>query len=586
MPPQVNRSTRLRRASFLLAALTLALSGIAIAAAPAQLILFHGRVLTVDAHDSIAEALAIRDGKIIAIGTDRDILRLADETTRRIDLQGRTATPGLIDSHAHIADGGVEQLYHVHLSDVSTIGEVVQRVQAGIAGLKPGEWLQGDGWDEGKLAERRYVIASDLDRVSANNPVWLMHTTGHYGVANSAALRLAKISQASRDPAAGTIDRDAQGLPSGVLKESAMDAVLDLIPPPTAQQQRDGILKSIDDLHREGMTAVKDPAIGQPVWDAYRELLREGKLSERVCVLWYAGSTLASAHTALTSILAQPKPPQSLGDGRLLSCGAKIFMDGSGGARTAWVSEEWHKNSTQIDRGNFGYPSMDPQVYRQMVRLFHKAGVHVGTHAVGDRAIDWVVDTYAQVLDETPTSGLRHSIIHANIPSDHAIKTMAELEKRYDAGYPEAQAPFMWWIGDTYAGNFGPQRSLRLVPLNTFLKSGIRWGGGSDYSVTPLPARYGLWASVERETLKGTYGAHPFGTSESVDIHTALRSYTAWGARQLFLEDRIGSLEIGKEADIAVWDRDMYSIPAQELRNLKCTMTLLHGEVVFDSNHP
>jgi predicted amidohydrolase YtcJ len=586
MPPQVNRSTRPRRGSFLFAALTLAVSGMACAALPPQLILFHGRVLTVDSQDSIAEALAIRDGKIVAIGTDRDILRLAGATTRRIDLQGRTATPGLIDSHAHIADAGVEELYHVHLSDVSTIGEVVRRVQAGIAGLKPGEWLQGDGWDEGKLAERRYVTASDIDRVSPNNPVWLMHTTGHYGVANSAALRLAKITQASKDPPAGTIDRDAQGSPSGVLKEAAKDAVLDLIPAPTAQQQRDGILKSIDDLHREGMTAVKDPAIGQPVWDAYRELLREGKLSEHICVLWYAGSTLASAQTTLALILAQPKPPQSLGDGRLLSCGAKIFMDGSGGARTAWMTEEWHKNSTEIDHGNFGYPSTDPQVYRQMVRLFHKAGVHVGTHAIGDRAIDWVVDTYAQVLEETPTSGLRHSIIHANIPSDHAIKSMAELEKRYDAAYPEAQAPFMWWIGDTYAGNFGPQRSLRLVPLNTFLKSGIRWGGGSDYSVTPLPARYGLWASVERETLKGTFGAHAFGTAESVDIHAALRSYTAWGARQLFLEDRIGSLEIGKEADIAVWDRDMYSIPAQELRNLKCTMTLLHGEVVFDSNHP
>jgi predicted amidohydrolase YtcJ len=586
MPFQVNRRTRLRRGNFLFAAVTLCLGGIAHAALPPQLILFHGRVLTVDAQDSIAEAVAIRDGKIIAIGADRDILRLADATTRRIDLQGRTATPGLIDSHAHIADGGVEALYHVHLSDVSTIAEVVQRVQAGISGLKPGEWLQGDGWDEGKLAERRYVTAADLDRVSPNNPVWLMHTTGHYGVANSAALRLAKITQASKDPPAGTIDRDAQGNPSGVLKEAAKDAVLELIPPPTAQQQRDGILKSIDDLHREGMTAVKDPAIGQPVWDAYRELLREGKLSEHICVLWYAGSTLASAQKALASILAQPKPPQSLGDGRLVSCGAKIFMDGSGGARTAWMTEEWHKNSTEIDRGNFGYPSTDPQVYRQMVRLFHKAGVHVGTHAIGDRAIDWVVDTYAQVLDETPTSGLRHSIIHANIPSDHAIKTMADLEKRYDAAYPEAQAPFMWWIGDTYAGNFGPQRSVRLVPLNTFLKSGIRWGGGSDYSVTPLPARYGLWASVERETLKGTFGAHPFGTAESVDIHAALRSYTAWGARQLFLEDRIGSLEIGKEADIAVWDRDMYSIPAQDLRNLKCMMTLLHGEVVFDSSHP
>jgi predicted amidohydrolase YtcJ len=586
MAPQVNRSRQLRRCSILLAASSLALGAIARAAPPPQLILFHGRVLTVDAHDSVAEALAVRDGKIVAIGTDQEVLLLAGAATRRIDLRGRTATPGLIDSHAHIADAGVEQLFHVHLSDAASVADVVQRVQAGIAALKPGEWLQGDGWDEGKLAERRYVTASDLDRVSPNNPVWLMQTTGHYGVANSAALRLAKISTASKDPPAGTIDRDPQGNPSGVLKESAKDAVLVLIPAPTAQQQRDGILKSIDDLHREGITAVKDPAIGQPVWDAYRELLREGRLSEHICVLWFAGSTLASAQKALASIAAQPKPPQSLGDGRLVSCGAKIFMDGSGGARTAWMSEEWHKNSTDIDHGNFGYPSTDPQVYRQMVRLFHKAGVHVGTHAIGDRAIDWVVDTYAQVLGETPTSGLRHSIIHANIPSDHAIKIMADLEKRYDAGYPEAQAPFMWWIGDTYAGNFGPQRSLRLIPLNTFLKNGIRWGGGSDYSVTPFAARYGLWASVERETLKGTYGVHPFGTAESVDIHTALRSYTVWAARQLFLEDRIGSLEIGKDADIAVWDSDMYSVPAKELRDLKCSMTLLHGDVVFDSNHP
>jgi predicted amidohydrolase YtcJ len=586
MPAQVNRGARPRRAGCVFAGLLLAAGGVARAAAPPQLILFHGRILTVDSRDSIAEALAIRDGKIIAVGTDRDMLRLAGAATQRIDLHGRTATPGLIDSHAHIADAGVQQLYHVHLSDASAVAEVVRRVQAGIAGLKPGEWLQGDGWDEGKLAERRYVTAADLDRVSPQNPVWLMHTTGHYGVGNSAALRLANITAASKDPPAGTIDRDAGGLPTGVLKESAMDAVVDLIPPPTPQQQRDGILKSIDDMHSEGITAVKDPEIGQPVWDAYRELLRADKLSEHVCVLWYAGTTLASARAALTRIQGLPRPPQSLGDGRLLSCGAKIFMDGSGGARTAWLSREWNKNSTEIDRGNFGYPATDPEVYRQMVRLFHQAGVHVGTHAIGDRAIDWVVDTYAQVLSETPTMGLRHSIIHANIPSDHAIEAMAALEKRYDAAYPEAQAPFMWWIGDTYAGNFGPERSLRLVPLKTFLKNGIRWGGGSDYSVTPIAARYGLWASVERETLKGTYGAHPFGTAESVDIHAALRSYTTWGARQLFLEDRIGSLEVGKDADIAVWDRDMYTIPAAELRRLKCTMTLLHGQVVFDSEHP
>ena len=354
MSAQVNRRARLRRAGFLFAAAALAAAGLALAAgsdaasAP-DLILFHGRVLTVDSHDSIAQGIAIRDGKIIAVGSDPDILRMAGAATRRIDLHGRTATPGLIDSHAHIADAGVVELYHVDLSDASSVAEVVRRVKARIAGLKPGEWLQGDGWDEGKLDERRYVTAADLDPVSPDNPVWLTQTTGHYGAANSAALRLANISAESKDPPAGTIDRDSRGLPTGVLKESAQDAVLGLIPPPTAQQQREAILKSIEDLHREGITAVKDPAIGRPVWDAYVELLRENKLSEHICVLWYAGSTLASAQATLASIQAQPKPPQSLGEGRLLSCGAKIFMDGSGGARTAWMQATWMGRCTALN---------------------------------------------------------------------------------------------------------------------------------------------------------------------------------------------------------------------------------------------
>jgi predicted amidohydrolase YtcJ len=585
MPTRVNRTRLLCRVLALLAGLLQGgLASPLLGAERAQLVLFNGRILTVDPHDTIVQALAIRDGKIVAVGSDRDILRLAGAATKRIDLRGRTATPGLVDSHAHIADGGVEELYHVHLSDVSTVEQAVRRVHAGLATLKPGAWLQGDGWDEGKLVERRYLWAADLDRVSPDNPVWLMHTTGHYGVANSAALRLAKIGAGTPNPTAGTIDRDAKGMPTGVLKEAAMDAVLALLPPPTPEEQRQGILKSIETLHREGITAVKDPSIAQPVWDAYVSLLNDGKLTEHICILWYAGSTLASAQAALNAVSAQPRPPRSLGDGRLLSCGVKIFMDGSGGARTAWVFEDWNKNSTDRDTGNAGYPSTEPDVYRRMVRLFHQAGIHVGTHAVGDRAIDWVVDTYAQVLAETPTRGLRHSIIHANIPSDHAIQLMSMLEGKYDAAYPEAQAPFMWWIGDTYAGNFGPERSHRLLPLNTYLKQGIHWGGGSDYSVTPVAARYGLWASVERETLKGTYGAHPFGTAEAVDIHAALRSYTIWGAHQLFLEQRIGSLELGKDADIAVWDRDMYEIPPPELKNLKCELTILQGEVVYAAN--
>ena len=548
-----------------------------------DLILIHGKIITVDAKDSIAQAVAIRQGTIQAVGTDKDILALAGGKAKVIDLKGKTATPGLIDTHAHMAGGGVDELYSVGLSDTTTISEIVRRVQAAATKLKPGEWLTGSGWDEGKLTEHRYVLASDLDQAAPNNPVWLMQTTGHYGVANHAALRLAHITAATKDPPAGTIDRDAQGHPTGVLKESAMDAVSALVPPPTPEQWQKGILRMVDFMHSEGMTAVKDPDINEPTWIAYRTLLEQNKLSLHVCVLFHGGTTMDSARATLARLQALPRPPASLGDGNLIACGVKLYMDGSGGGRTAWLYHDWNKNFTGTDTGNRGYPAEDPAIYREQVRLFQQAGITIGTHAIGDRAIDWAVDSYAAALQETPTKGLRHSIIHANIPTDHAIAAMAAMQKQYDAGYPETQPPFIWWLGDTYAGNFGPERSLRLNPYHTYLAHGMIWGGGSDYSVTPLPARYGLWASVVRETAKGVYGAQPFGTAESVDIHTALRSYTAWAARLLFLEDKAGSIEPGKQADIAVWDKDMYTIPSSELKNLKCQMTLYHGQVVYQA---
>jgi len=147
----------------------------------------------------------------------------------------------------------------------------------------------------------------------------------------------------------------------------------------------------------------------------------------------------------------------------------------------------------------------------------------------------------------------------------------------------EREAAKKTTLGDNYAGNLGPQRAPRLNPFRTYVTKGIRWAGGSDYSVTPFPARYGLWSSVARQTLNGTYGATPFGTAESVDIKTALRSYTVWAAHQLFLDDRIGTIEIGKDADIAIWDRNMYSVPTTELPDLRCQMTLVRGRIVYQS---
>ena len=558
----------------------------------ADLVLVHGHILTVDANDSIAQAIAVRHGVIVKVGTDAEVLEFAGNApgVRIIDLHGHTATPGLIDTHAHIADGGVEELYGIKLSDATSVAEIVARVKAKIPLVKPGEWVTGSGWDEGKLAERRYVTAADLDAVAPNNPVWLIHTTGHYGVANSLALKLAHITAGTADPTAGTIDRDPRGNPTGVLKEdSAMEPVTSLIPPTTPEQMRQGILYIQQVLHSEGITAVKDPDIYQLHWHAYKSLLDQGQLKERICVLWHAGSTLESARKALAEINAVPRLPSTLGDDRLLSCGVKIYMDGSGGARTGWVYDDWLRNSTTPDvtssgASNRGYPQTDPAVYREMVRLFHQSNVPVGTHAVGDRAMDWVVDTYALVEQEQPRSGLRHSIIHANLPTPHALDVMANLQRKYDAGYPEMQPEFLWWIGDIYAASYGTKRGQRLEPFRTLQSRGILWSGGSDYFVTPVAARFGLWASIARQTAKGTYGLQPFGVAEGVDIHTALRSYTAWGSRQMFLEDKIGTLEVGKRADIAVWDRDLYSVPNEQIKDLKCLMTLLDGEVVYTSH--
>jgi predicted amidohydrolase YtcJ len=542
----------------------------------ADTILINGKIITMDGADSIAEAVAISGGKIVAVGAKESVLNHQGNATRIIDLQGRTATPGLIDAHLHFA--GVEPVYSIDLSKVHSVAEVLQLVGGRAAKAQPGEWIQGQGWDEGKLAEHRYIYAADLDRVAPRNPVWLIHTTGHYGVANSVALRMAEIATGAKSPPAGTIDEDGKGQPSGVLKEeAAMQLVTKLIPPYSHGQLRDGYLTTMAALNKEGITGVKDPGIAPENWSVYQELRDQNKLTIHLFALWRGGTTVKQTQTVVTRMLNLPKTDDDV----LISGGVKLFMDGSGGARTAWMHKDWNKNFTETDSGNRGYPLTDPEVYRQQVRLIHAAGIHIGTHAIGDRAIDWVVDTYAEVLKEKPTKGLRHSIIHANIPSDHAIETMAALENQYDAGYPEAQAEFMYWIGDTYAGNFGPERCLRLMPLHTYTQRGIRWAGGSDYPVTPFPPRLGIWASVARETLNGTYGKQPFGTAEAVDIHTALRSYTVWAARQLFLENRIGSLEVGKDADIAVWDRDLYTVPSDQIKDMQCTMALFQGRVVY-----
>ncbi len=550
----------------------------------ADLALLNGIVITIDTENRIAEAVAVRDGKVVAVGSDRDIERLVGPETRVMDLAGKTVTPGLIDAHAHFASSGADRLYGIDLSypNVHSVRDVVTKVKEQVELLEPGDWVEGRGWDEGKFEELRYVYAADLDSVTPDNPVWLTHTMGHYGVANSLALRMAGISRNTPDPSGGTIDRDDRGRPTGVLKESAQDLVSRMIPGYTDEQIREGIRDLARGFNQECMTGVKDPGVSPRMWDAYQEVQRDGDLNLRVFALWSGGRSIEQTERVIERIGPFTKPYRSTGDDHLISGGVKLYLDGSGGARTAWLYDEWNKGLDDIDRGNHGYPVVSEEMLREQVRMYHDAGIHVSIHAIGDRAIDWTVDSYWDALEEKPTRGLRHGIIHANIPTDHALDRLAEMQSRYDAAYPEPQATFMWWIGDTYAGNFGRERALRLNPFRTYLGRGIQWGGGSDYPVTPFAARYGLWSSVARETLLGVYGENPYGMDESIDVRTALRSLTTWAAYQMFLEDKVGTIEEGKYADLAVWDKNPYSVDTAELKELACQITIFDGNVVFD----
>lgn len=578
------RFTSVRRAALIVALCALAVWAVEshpVAQAAADLVLVNGIVLTVDARDSVAQAVAITGGTITAVGTTEQIKAHIGGATEVIDLRGRTITPGLIDTHVHFTKA--DALYTVDLGDpsIASIADVQRRLAEHVARLKPGEWVRGRGWDEGKYAEQRYVTAADLDQVAPNNPVWLTHTTGHYGVANTYAMKMAEVRKDTADPPAGTIDRDAQGSPTGVMKEAAMRLVSRLVPPLTREQLKQGLITIVEDFNKEGMTGAKDPGISAAKWELYQEIQREGRLTVRVFALWAGARRLEDRAAVLERARATTRQAGLAGDGMLIAGGVKMSMDGSGGARTAWMHTDWHRNLTEVDTGNTGYPATDPAAYRQIVTELHDAGVHVSTHAIGDRAIDWVVDTYDRALQATPTRGLRHGIIHGNTPTDRAIDVMARLQRDYDAAYPEASATFMWWIGDNYAGNLGPLRNLRLKPFQTFVRKGVQWGGGSDYPVTPFAARYGLWASVARETLNGTYGRTPFGAAEGVDAKTALRSYTRWAARTMFLEDRVGSVEVGKDADLAVWDRNPYEVATSALKDMRCELTLVRGKVVY-----
>ncbi len=536
--------------------------------------LLHGKIVTCNTNDSVAEAVAVKNDILVAVGRNSLIENLADHRTKVIDLKGRTVTPGLIDTHTHCASTGLSELQYLDLAypRVKSIGELARVVSEKVAKAEKGEWILGRGWDEALLEERRPITKWDLDSISPNNPVVLVHTSGHSLVTNSYGLRIAGIGRETQSPPGSTIDVK-DGEPTGFLKEAhAMNLLLRNAPAATVDQIKNAVIAMESRWLQEGVTTIRDCGIygdSRVFLEAYESLNNKSELKLRVCFTYPVSNA-----GELRSVLERIKKP----DTAMLRHGAvKTFLDGSCMLRTAWMYETWNKNYLELDDGNKGYPIIDIDEFKKLVQFANDEGLQVCIHAIGDKAIDMAVEAIEKAVS-MKREDCRHSLVHAILPRREIVDKIRRL-----GIVIETQSAFMYFLGDSYAGNLGPRRAREAFPLKTLISNGVTVGNGSDTDVCPLAPRYGLWAACIRKPLKGLYGFGPFGTEESLTAREALRTYTIEAAKCLRWEHKIGSIEVGKYADLAVWSDDMYNIPPDELKDLSVMMTIIGGEILYRS---
>ena len=532
----------------------------------ADLIVRGGHIVTMDSGGAIVSALAIRDGRILARGTDDEIAGCASSRTKIVDLHGATVLPGLIDVHTHTtewAEGILRDQLDVNYPKVHSIADIVAMVRERAAKTPKGQWISGAGWDDSKFAEHRYISRHDLDAVAPDNPVYLDHVSGHLIAVNSAALKLAGITRDSPDPTGGVIEKDSAGEPTGILKDTAMDLAGKLLPPdPPDIHMRAAKLISERALAL-GLTTIHDIFISSDEIRGYQDAYARGWLKLRVQMSPRIGSIEDAEQLAKMGIHT------GYGDETLKFGAAKMFADGGMGARTIAI----YPPSVAGEPQNFGVLRWKPEDMHKAHLIAARAGWQLETHAIGDRAIDEVLDSYAAVMKELNLTDARFRIVHAGISTPAIQKRLADLHVLVD-GNP----PFVYWIGSWFK-KYGPERVRWSYPAKSYIENGVIEAAGSDVPVTPLSPWWGIWAAVARKDLATGEVLAP---EERLTISEALRLYTYNGAYAGFEEKTKGTLEPGKLADFIVVDRDVLSVPTDELKDVQVVKTFVGGEMVFE----
>ena len=537
-----------------------------------DLVLANAHVHTLDDASPTAAAVAVKDGRFVAVGSDAEVGALAGAGTRVVDLAGATVIPGLIDAHNHLLSTGLT-LTQVLLYDCRSIPEIVDRVADRASATPPGRWIVGRGWDESLLAERRHPTRHDLDRAAPDHPV-VLHRVWNKLVANSAALRLAGITAASPDPPpdaayAGGFDRDAAGDPTGLFRDRAKAMILDRLPPPDEAELVAAIGTACRAYNAAGLTGVAEPGLYPDQIRAFDRARREGALTVRTDLLlagWGFGA--AADETGLEARFAALGVTGGFGDDRLRLAGIKLMPDGGVGDRTARMFVPYPG-----DPGNRGTWVVEPERLIGLIRWVHDLGWPMDVHTCGDEAQAVTVRAFAAAQAANPRPWLRHRVHHAYFPTPETLRLMGEH------GIPAlVSAPFLRNLGESFVASLGEERAARAMPARTYLEAGVALAGTSDAPITDYDPFVGMGALVDRTTVSGRV----LGADERLTPAEALRAYTLGGAHATGLERHRGSIAPGKLADLVVLATDPLAHPdGAGFAAARPLATLLGGAWVF-----
>ncbi len=518
--------------------------------------------------EGVVEALAIFRDKVLAAGSDAEIKPLTGPKTRVIDLKGRLATPGLNDSHLHLVSLGMTMGWvDSKPESAPTLEALLGAIAARAAQSKPGEWILSRGYDQTKLDTGRHPYREELDRAAPNNPVMLVRACGHIAICNSEALRLGGIDEQSPTPQGGLIEQQ-NGRLTGLLAENARAPVQAAIPAATEEDIIAGIERGGQYLLSLGITSCMDAAVGQKGGfreiAAYHRAKRDGRLPVRT---WL--TLLGDDGRSIVPQCYEAGLISGTGDEMLMIGGVKLFLDGSAGGRTAWMTEPYLGE----DKTTGVWMWEDAELER-MVLDAHKKGYQLVCHAIGDAAIEQLITAYEKALAAYPDPDRRHRIEHCG------FSTPAQHERMVKAGiYPCPQQVFIHDFGDAYVKVLGPERALPSYPFRTWFDLGLKPATGSDAPVcdpNPFPNFHTM---LTRETWKGTV----MDATQRVSIEEALQAYTEFGAFSQKQEKVKGKLAPGFLADVAVFSRDLLTAdPADILNDTRCDLTILGGEVVYE----